>query len=78
MLKVWILTYDVISNELHAYSIAVPSVSWDEDEVNIPEGRNREVCFSSDIGTAEPYNVMVGARPKGSSPATQGTCVANR
>lgn len=46
-------------------------VSWNDREVNVPEGGNRQVCFSSDIGTVQPYDVMVGARPKGVSPATQ-------
>ena len=50
----------------------VPVVSWNDHEVNVPEGGNRQVCFSSDIGTVQPYDVMVGARPKGTSPATQG------
>ena len=47
-------------------------VSWDEREVDVPEGGNREVCFSSDIGTVQSYNVMVGARQKGANPATRG------
>ena len=47
-------------------------VSWEEREVNVSEGGNRQVCFSSDIGTVQPYDVMVGAREKGASPATQG------
>ena len=50
----------------------MPEVSWNDREVNIPEGDNRQVCFSSDIGTAQPYTVMVGARGKGASPATRG------
>ena len=51
----------------------VPVISWDEGEVTIPEGGNRQVCFSSDIGTVQPYDVMVSAREKGASPATRGT-----
>ena len=50
----------------------VPVVSWNNREVDVSEGGNRQVCFSSDIGTVQPYNVMVGARPKGASPATRG------
>ena len=50
----------------------VPVISWNDREVNVPEGGNRQVCFSSDIGTVQPYDVMVGARPKGASPATRG------
>ena len=53
---------------------AVPVVSWNDREVSIPEGDNRMVCFSSDIGTAQPYNVMVGARGKGASAAMRGIC----
>ena len=52
--------------------IPVPVISWNDREVDIPEGGDRRVCFSSDIGTAQSYNVMVGARQKGSSPATRG------
>ena len=47
-------------------------VSWEEREVNVSEGGNRQVCFSSDIGTVQPYDVMVGARPKGANPAIRG------
>ena len=53
-------------------NIIVPVITWDDSQVTIPEGENRQVCFSSDIGTAQPYDVMVGAREKGTSPATQG------
>ena len=49
--------------------ITVPVVLWDDREVDIPEGGNREVCFSSDIGTVQSYNVIVGARQKGANPA---------
>ena len=47
-------------------------ITWDDRQVTIPEGDNRVVCFSSDIGTAQPYNVTVGARQKGASPAIRG------
>ena len=40
--------------------------------MNITEGDNRQICFSSDIGSAVSYQVLVGVRPKGSSPATRG------
>ena len=50
----------------------MPVIKWNDSLVIIPEGDNRQVCFSSDIGTAQPYDVMVGAREKGASPATQG------
>ena len=49
-----------------------PEIMWEESEVNIPEGGDREVCFTSDIGTAVPYQVRVGARNKGANPATRG------
>ena len=28
------------------------------------------MCFNTDIGTATPYEVAIGAREKGSNPAT--------
>ena len=59
-------------NQIYTPNILVPVVSWEEREVNVSEGGNRQVCFSSDIGTAQPYNVMVGARPKGANPAIRG------
>ena len=52
--------------------VIVPTVTWDEDEVTIPEGDDRQVCFNTNIGTAVPYEVEVGVREKGSYPATQG------
>ena len=52
-------------------------VSWEEREIDVPEGGNRQVCFSSDIGTAQPYNVMVGAREKGANPAIRGMPINN-
>ena len=55
------------------HNIIVPVITWDDSQVTIPEGENRQVCYSSDIGTAQPYDVMVGAHEKGASPATQGT-----
>ena len=51
----------------------MPVISWNDRQVTIPEGGDRRVCFSSDIGTAQSYNVMVGAREKGASSATRGT-----
>ena len=50
----------------------MPDVKWEETVVSIPEGGNRQVCFTSDIGTSQPYQVRVGVRGKGASPATQG------
>ena len=51
----------------------MPVVAWDEESVTIIEGGNRLVCFSSDIGTAQSYDVTVGAREKGAG-ATRGKC----
>ena len=53
---------------------AESEIKWEEPEVNIPEGGDREVCFTSNIGpgTAVLYQVRVGARNKGDSPATRG------
>lgn len=53
-------------------NIPVPVIEWDESVVNITEGDNRQICFSSDIGSDVSYEVQVGVRPKGSSPATRG------
>ena len=43
---------------------AVPDIKWDEDEVTILEGGNHTACFTSDIGTAAPYTVVVAVSPK--------------
>lgn len=53
-------------------TIPVPEVEWEEHEVTIPEGEDREVCFTSNIGTAVPYEVNVGVREKGLNPAARG------
>ena len=50
----------------------MPEVKWEERIVTIPEGGDREVCFTSNIGTARPYDVAVGVRGKGAAPATSG------
>ena len=50
----------------------MPEIKWEESVVIVPEGNDRQVCFSSNIGTARPYDVTVGVREKGSSPATSG------
>ena len=49
----------------------MPVIEWDDSVVNITEGGNRQICFSSDIGSAVSYMVQVGVRQKG-SPATRG------
>ena len=50
----------------------MPEIKWEDPEVEIPEGDNDTVCFTSDIGTASAYNVMVAASPKGAMPASLG------
>ena len=49
-------------------TILVPELAWEEREVVIPEGDNRMVCFRSDIGTAQPYDVTVSVQGKGADP----------
>ena len=53
----------------------MPEIKWEEDRVTIPEGDDRTVCFTSDIGTAAPYSVVVAASPKGGNPAVGGTLI---
>ena len=51
---------------------AVPEIKWEEGKVTIPEGDNRTVCFTSDIGTVSPYNVEVAVSPqRGNRAATE-------
>ena len=50
--------------------VIAPEVEWKIPDVIIPEGENREVCFTTNIGTAVPYQVEVGTRIKGDNPAT--------
>ena len=50
----------------------MPEIKWEERVVIIPEGEDKQVCFNSDIGTAQAYDVTVGVREKGSTPATSG------
>ena len=54
------------------FPIPVPEIKWEESVVTVPEGEDRQVCFNSDIGTAQPYSVVVGVRGKDPSPATGG------
>ena len=51
----------------------VPKISWIDSNVTIPEGGDGSLCFMSDIGTAQPYNVIVGIDGKGANPAL-GNC----
>lgn len=48
-----------------------PQVMWEEHNISIQEGEtDRQLCFTSDIGTAEAYEVIVSVRYKGANPAT--------
>lgn len=49
------------------HHIAVPEVTWEDDDVTIPEGEDRTLCFNSDIGTAASYDVRVALRGKGNA-----------
>ena len=49
----------------------MPVIEWDDSVVNVTEGGSRQICFSSDIGSDVPYEVIVGVRQKG-SPALRG------
>ena len=51
----------------------VPEISWIDSNVTIPEGGGRSLCFMSDIGTAQPYQVNIGFQNKGENPAS-GNC----
>lgn len=48
----------------------MPTVEWMENEIAVSEGENRLVCFSTDSGTAVPYQVIVGVHGKGERPAS--------
>ena len=58
----------------------MPVIEWNDPEVNITEGDNMQICFTSDIGSDVPYEVRVGVSPKGASSATRGNntiCIVN-
>ena len=61
-----IIHINILSTCYDTYSItcAVPEIKWEEERVTIPEGDDRTVCFTSDIGTAAAYSVVVAASPK--------------
>ena len=44
-------------------------LTWEDDEVTIPEGDDRQLCYNANIGSAVPYVVEVTASGKGSNPA---------
>ena len=45
-------------------------MEWVLPNVTVPEGENETVCFTTNIGTATPYDVVIGSRPKGQNPAS--------
>ena len=53
----------------------LPRVSWEVTEINVTEGCIEIMCFTSDSGSADPYQVNVNARGKGSNPATSGKII---
>ena len=61
--------YIIIASNI---AIVVPEIVWIDRNVTVPEGGDRELCFMSDIGTAQPYDVSVGVRGKGDNPASPG------
>ena len=50
--------------------VVAPEAEWLIRNTTIPEGQNETVCFTTNIGTATPYSIVIGARPKGQSPAS--------
>ena len=51
--------------------IPEPEARWTESQVDVDEGGARQVCFTTDIGSAQSYNIIVSAREKQPRPATQ-------
>ena len=51
-------------------NVVEPEISWIDGNVTIPEGSGRELCFVSNIGTAQPYDVSVAVRGKGDDQAS--------
>ena len=47
-----------------------PVIRWEQPTVSVTEGGSTEACFVSDIGSVEPYDVIVGVRESVPSPAT--------
>ena len=47
-----------------------PVVTWEDRQVSVNEGDPLQVCFTSDIGSAQAYTIDVAARAKGTNPAT--------
>ena len=54
-----------------SFVIAAPEVEWEiPNNITIPEGQNEIVCFTTNIGTATPYHIVIGTRQKSLSPAS--------
>lgn len=51
---------------------SLPRFSWEEAEINATEGSEKITCFTSDLGSSDPYQVNVNTRGKGSNPARRG------
>ena len=47
-----------------------PFVAWEDRQVSVNEGDPLQVCFNTDIGSAQAYTIDVAARAKGTNPAT--------
>ena len=47
--------------------INIVEIGWISREITIPEGEKRDICFMSNIGTPQPYTVIIGARGKGTN-----------
>ena len=50
--------------------IVAPEVEWELPNITIPEGENETICFTTNIGTVTPYDIVIGARQKGQNPAS--------
>ena len=48
----------------------MPEISWIDGNVTMSEGDNRQLCFMSNIGTVQSYDVSVAVRGKGANPAS--------
>ena len=51
---------------------SLPRFSWEEAEINVTEGSVEIICFTSDSGSSDSYQVNVNTRGKGSNPARRG------
>lgn len=56
----------------------VPEINWIDRNVTIPEGDDGNLCFMSNIGTAQSYDVNLGVRGKGGNPASGNNIIPNQ